>query len=138
MSIQANISNNLRVHRKAHSLSQEDLAEKLGVTSQAVSKWECMQSIPDIETVIAISNLLGVSMDSLLLGKASEEDNLRSKSGSESLHSYHNNLSIEIEKNLQLNSRIERVERCPDGIEAVIRVHISLTALTTDDKSWYI
>lgn len=51
--------------RKAKNLSQETVAERLGITSQAVSKWECSLSYPDIELLPAIADMLGVSIDSL-------------------------------------------------------------------------
>ena len=69
MDIQSNISNNIKKHRKALGFSQEVLADELGVTSQAVSKWECMQSIPDIEAMVALCSLFGISMDKLVLDK---------------------------------------------------------------------
>ena len=52
--------------RKRAGYSQEELAEKMGVTRQSVSKWESAQSIPDIEKIIKISELFGVSTDYLL------------------------------------------------------------------------
>jgi transcriptional regulator with XRE-family HTH domain len=72
MNISANISNNIKKYRKEQSMSQEALAEKLGVTSQAVSKWECMQSIPDIEALVEISELLEISLDKLVLDRDAE------------------------------------------------------------------
>lgn len=52
--------------RKKNGWSQEELAEQLGVSRQAVSKWEGAQSIPDMERVLAMSRLFGVSTDYLL------------------------------------------------------------------------
>lgn len=72
MSIQENISNNLKKYRREIGLSQEALAERLGVTSQAVSKWECMQSIPDIDAIVALCELLGITTDKLLLDRDPE------------------------------------------------------------------
>ena len=73
MDIQSNISNNIKKCRKALGLSQEALADELGVTSQAVSKWECMQSIPDIEMMVTLCTFFGISMDKLILDKESEK-----------------------------------------------------------------
>ena len=72
MNIQENISSNLKKYRREIGLSQEALAECLGVTSQAVSKWECMQSIPDIEAIVALCELLGITTDKLLLDRDPE------------------------------------------------------------------
>ena len=52
--------------RKKNGWSQEELAEKLSVSRQAVSKWESAQSIPDLQRVIQLSEILGVSTDYLL------------------------------------------------------------------------
>ena len=52
--------------RKKNGWSQEELAEKLGVSRQAVSKWEGAQSVPDIQRILELSRLFGVSTDYLL------------------------------------------------------------------------
>lgn len=51
--------------RKKSGLSQEALAEKMNVSRQAVSKWESNQSIPDIEKIVDLSELFGVTTDYL-------------------------------------------------------------------------
>lgn len=51
--------------RKEHALSQEELAEKLDVTRQTVSKWELGQSKPDMEKLVKISTVFNVSIESL-------------------------------------------------------------------------
>ena len=52
--------------RKKNGWSQEDLAEQMQVTRQSVSKWESAQSIPDLERIIQLSRIFGVSVDYLL------------------------------------------------------------------------
>lgn len=52
--------------RKKNGWSQEDLAEKLDVSRQAISKWESAQSIPDMNKILKMSDLFGVSTDFLL------------------------------------------------------------------------
>lgn len=52
--------------RKKNGLSQEELGEKLGVSRQAVSKWESIQAIPDITKIIKMADLFGVTTDYLL------------------------------------------------------------------------
>lgn len=59
--------------RKKACWSQEDLAEKLGVTRQSVSKWEGAQSVPDMDKVVMMSRLFGVSTDFLLKDELEEE-----------------------------------------------------------------
>ena len=58
--------------RRERNLSQERLAELLGVSRQAVSKWETGESLPDIDKVVRLSQLLGVTTDRLLLDQAEE------------------------------------------------------------------
>ena len=53
-------------HRKTLGLTQEQLAEKLGVTAQAVSKWENDQSCPDIGILPQLAEIFGVTTDALL------------------------------------------------------------------------
>lgn len=59
-------ANHLAELRRAHGLSQEDLAERLGVSRQAISKWERAESSPDTDNLIALAQLYGVSLDELL------------------------------------------------------------------------
>lgn len=58
--------------RRQKGLKQEDLANTLGVSSQAVSKWENDQTCPDISLLPKLAELLGVSVDELLSGKKNE------------------------------------------------------------------
>lgn len=60
------IAERLAARRKQAGLSQEALAEKLGVSRQAVSKWERSESSPDTDNLIALAKLYGVSLDELL------------------------------------------------------------------------
>lgn len=69
MSIQQ-FGNNLVQYRQAVKMTQEDLASKLGVTPQAVSKWERGIGYPDIEIAGAIAEFLHITLDQLFLGKA--------------------------------------------------------------------
>ena len=55
--------------RKAAGLTQEALGEKLGVSRQAVSKWESGQAVPDLDTVAKLCLALGFSADYLLFGR---------------------------------------------------------------------
>ena len=60
--------------RKKVGWSQEELAEQLGVTRQSVSKWEGAQSVPDMDKVVQMSRLFGVTTDFLLKDELSEEE----------------------------------------------------------------
>ena len=63
-----NIANRIQQLRKQKGFSQEELADKVGVSRQAVSKWESEQSTPDLEKIIAMSELFEVTMDYILKG----------------------------------------------------------------------
>ena len=60
------LADKIILHRKKIGLTQEELAAQLGVSRQSISKWEGAQSIPDIERIILLSNLFGVTVDYLL------------------------------------------------------------------------
>lgn len=66
------IGSRISKYRKARGLTQEALAEKLGVSSQAVSKWENDASCPDISLLPNLCRVLGITSDELLTGNTSE------------------------------------------------------------------
>ncbi len=63
-----NLADRIQALRKAKGISQEELADQVGVSRQAVSKWESEQSTPDLEKIIAMSGFFGVTTDYLLKG----------------------------------------------------------------------
>ncbi|HRR75381.1 MAG TPA: helix-turn-helix transcriptional regulator [Ruminococcus sp.] len=65
-------NNKLYELRKQKGLSQEELANRLNVSRQTISKWEVGDSTPDMEKLIAISDLFEISLDELVLDKAPE------------------------------------------------------------------
>lgn len=60
--------------RKAKQLSQEEVADKLNVTRQTISKWETEQSTPDFDKIMPICELYGITADELFTGKKKEEN----------------------------------------------------------------
>ena len=60
------IAKRLYEYRRASGLSQEQVAAKISVSRQAVSKWECAESSPDTDNLIALAMLYGVTVDELL------------------------------------------------------------------------
>ena len=73
------IGEKLRRLRIARQLSQEQLADKLQVSRQAISKWELGESIPDTENLILLSKFYGVSIDYLLLNELNISSELETK-----------------------------------------------------------
>ena len=70
-----NLSDNLKKIRKENNLTQEDLAEKLGVSRQSVSKWESNQAYPEMDKVVQICKMFNLNMDDLLNQDIKEVNN---------------------------------------------------------------
>jgi len=69
-----NISNRIQNLRKSKGISQEELADKIGVSRQSVSKWESEQSTPDIDKIIIMSDCFNVTTDYILKGVETEKN----------------------------------------------------------------
>jgi transcriptional regulator with XRE-family HTH domain len=63
-----NIADRIQNLRKSKGISQEELADKIGVSRQSVSKWESEQSVPDIDKIIIMSDFFEVTTDYILKG----------------------------------------------------------------------
>ena len=63
----------LKMYRKQNGFSQEDIAERLGVSRQAVAKWENGESLPDIESCVKLADIYGPTVD-ILIRKIKEEE----------------------------------------------------------------
>lgn len=70
------VANRLVTLRKKFGYSQEDLAQQLGISRQAISKWERAESSPDTDNLIALSKLYNVSLDALL---AADEESIENE-----------------------------------------------------------
>ena len=67
------LSDNLLALRRLCQLTQEQAAERVGVTRQALSKWESGETLPDVERCRLLAQLYGVSLDALVSGTGSSE-----------------------------------------------------------------
>ena len=88
----------LKVLRKERSLTQEQLANELNVSRQAISNWENNKNLPDLEMVVTIAQLFDLSLDELILG-GKEMTNMAEKlinDGSETRRAKMNLISISI------------------------------------------
>lgn len=75
--------NNLKLLRKQYGYTQEQIAEKLGVSRQTIAKWERGECLPDIENVIALADIYEVTIDSLVRNMAAD-----SSKGGEKKHMF--------------------------------------------------
>ncbi len=77
---QIKIGNFIATRRKAHGMTQSQLAEMLGITDKAVSKWETGKSMPDLSLFTPLCDLLEITLNELLLGELISDDKLKEKS----------------------------------------------------------
>lgn len=73
------IGERIKELRKKNGLTQEKLADYLGVSYQAVSKWECNISIPDVSLIAPLTKLFRITADELLGIKTNDEDKLKER-----------------------------------------------------------
>ncbi len=71
-----NLGNRIKEEREKLNLSQDELADKMDITRQAISKWETGKSYPDIEKILKLSNLFNLSLDELVKGDKAFQENL--------------------------------------------------------------
>ena len=69
-------ANRLYELRKKHNLSQEELAEKLGVSRQAISKWERSEASPDTDNLIALAKIYDLTLDELIYGEKEKAEDI--------------------------------------------------------------
>jgi transcriptional regulator with XRE-family HTH domain len=78
-----NLGSQLKWFRQSKNFSQEDVAQKVGVTRQAVYKWENNKSYPDIDNLILLSELYEVTIDELIKESENASENLDKKNKDE-------------------------------------------------------
>ncbi|MCM1162124.1 MAG: helix-turn-helix domain-containing protein [Roseburia sp.] len=76
----------IKEYRKKDGLSQEQLAGKLNVSRQAITKWETDKGIPDVVNLIAISDEFGLSLDELIKGNATVKRKIIADSSAKKWH----------------------------------------------------
>ena len=89
------IANRLVALRKENHLSQEALAEKLGISRQAVSKWERAEASPDTDNLIALAKLYHISLDELLKIHEDEDDLIKDEPPDDAVESHGNDTEAE-------------------------------------------
>lgn len=66
----------IKTEREKSNMSQDDLAKKMNISRQAISKWETGSSYPDIEKILKLSEIFNLSLDELVKGDKSFQENL--------------------------------------------------------------
>ncbi len=119
-----NLSDNLKKIRKEHNLSQEDLAEKLGVSRQSVSKWESNQAYPEMDKVIQLCKMFNLNMDELLNQDINEtkDREIRKKSFNKQVDSFLNFITKTV--NMFSSMRFRDIIKCL--FEQVLLILIAL------------
>lgn len=77
---QKKIGSFIAARRKDNGLTQSQLAEKLGITDKAISKWETGKSMPDLSLFNPLCDLLQITLNELFLGEFISDENLKEKS----------------------------------------------------------
>lgn len=80
------ISQSILDYRKNNNLSQEQLANRIGVTRQAISKWEQEKGAPDIENLILLSDEMNISLDHLIKGDSQIKTQIMNKEKAVKFH----------------------------------------------------
>lgn len=80
--------------RNMRGISQNDLAESMGVSRQSVSKWETGTSTPDLEKLVKLANYFGLSLDELVKGKEPSKETTTETSGDENKRTKSQNVGV--------------------------------------------
>lgn len=117
-----NFNNKLYDLRKKKGLSQEELANRLNVSRQTVSKWEVGDSTPDMERLIAISDLFEISLDELVLDKAPKSAPEAQPSRSE--------LYTDIKEKVITENNLQRAKKCLKIGAIILSVFLAIDLIT--------
>ena len=113
-----NLSHNLKKIRKEHNLSQEQLAEKLGVSRQSVSKWENGEAYPEMDKMIQLCQLFNLNIDDLLNQDITELNN--NKQSKNNINKFIDDFLDYITKTIDVFSAMKFKERLKCLIEQFI------------------
>lgn len=126
-----NIGKVIKRLRKERGITQEELSCALGVTAQAISRWENGIGIPDISILVPISNYFNVSMDTLF---SRENSNINEQVSELLAHIENDDLSY-IQKNELLNNALCQFPDHPDILYAIVQNAMFVDLLCEDKKA---
>lgn len=119
-------ANRLYELRKKNNLSQEDVADKLGISRQSVSKWERAEASPDTDNLISLAKLYNVSLDELLNAEKSNEFVEENKT-----EEIVPEVVVEEKENDEADTIVESTEKKQGLIGSIISSSIALVVVIT-------
>lgn len=120
-----NFSEKLKEIRKNEGLSQEQLAEKIGVSRQAITKWETGKGLPDVENMIIIAEIFKTTLDELLRDSAIKQESKKPVFISETIY------DIDCEKHFDINIGNASAMLLSSGTDE--KLHIKLSSETLEN-----
>ena len=121
--------------RKECDLTQEELAEKLGVSNKTISRWETGKNFPDVSLLQPLCELLNISVNELLIGEKIPEDNYRKKVEENTIRILENSANLlENGKNMKFVLDENEIDLKFFGIIEIVFIILKLTGLI--DWSW--
>ena len=113
----------LKQYRTNHGLSQEQLAEKIGVSRQAITKWETKRGLPDVENMIILAEIFKLTLDELVLEEVKKQENKPVTYESETVY------DIDTQKHFDIALGSARSITVKTGSDEKIHVRLSSDAL---------
>lgn len=113
----------LKQYRLNEGLSQEQLAEKIGVSRQAITKWETKRGLPDVENMVILAEIFKLTLDELVLEEVKKQENKPMIFESETVY------DIDIGKHFDINLGGARKITLKTGIDEKIRIRLSSETL---------
>lgn len=127
-----NFSEKLKEIRKDKGLSQEQLAEKIGVSRQAITKWETGKGLPDVENMVIIAEIFKTTLDELLRDSAIKQESEKPVFISETIY------DIDCEKHFDINIGNASAVILSSGTDEKLHIKLSSEALENLDAMFKI
>lgn len=118
-----NFGDKLKQYRLREGMSQEQLAEKIGVSRQAITKWETKRGLPDVENMIILAELFKLTLDELVLEEVKKQENKPTVFESETAY------DIDTQKHFDINLGSARTVTLKTGSDEKIHIRLSSDAL---------
>lgn len=128
------IANKLVELRKKNGYSQEELAAKLGLSRQAISKWERAEASPDTDNLICLAKLYGVSLDELLKNDDDVETIVK-----EQMNSNEEKVNVISNEQKEENPRIRKLRIIEAIVSSILTLLVTIIYITLGclfDASW--